>query len=396
MHVPDRILLPLDLSVAGEAKLPVAEAYARAWGAEVVLLHVLPRSPTLAAIGELRPRRAPNPDDPAVGLPTQAEAAARAYLDAVAARLRAAGVGVRALVREGAVAATTLEVARQLGVGLIMIGSNQRPPLTRLMLGDSARAIVRAAPCPVLLVRPALEAGGPAPAIRSFTDDATRAGLLAPRALGTRTIDLGRIIGSVGKATELGPNFRPLRPSSGEEQRYAEVRAVSATGGALAPIDLYKLGYGYYILDGHRRVAAAKELGQDEITANVTEFLPTEDPVAQRDFTARRAFERATGLSRIGAARPETYTRLQEQIVAWAVRHDQPQGREAAERWYVRVYRPQAKRIRAARLNRLFPGERTADIFVRLADHRDALSRERGEKIGWDEALKSFAAGGGG
>jgi nucleotide-binding universal stress UspA family protein len=392
MQTPDRILVPLDLSSPGETKLPIVEGYARSFGAEIVLLHVIPRSPALAAIGDFRPLRGRgDPDDPAAGMPAPAETAARAYLDAVAARLRAAGVRANVLVREGPVAATVLAVARQLGVGLIVIGSNRRWPLTRLVLGDTAQAIVRGATCPTLLVHPALDAATASPAVRSFTDDATRAGLLAPRSLGLRTLDLGRIIGSVGKADELGPDFRPLRPSTGEVQRYAQVRDFSASGTALPPVELYKLGYGYYVLDGHRRVAAAKELGQDEIVANVTEFLPTDDPVAQRNFTARRAFERATGLMRIGAARPETYARLQEIIAAWAQHHGIAEPREAAERWYTRVLRPQMKRIRARKLGRHFPTERTADIFVRLADHRRALAAERGAKVGWDEALDSFA-----
>lgn len=392
MQTPDRILVPLDLSSPGETKLPVVEAYARSFSAEVILLHVIPRSPTLAAIGELRPLRGRgNPDDPAVGMPAPAETAARAYLDAVAARLRAAGVRANPLVREGSVAATVLAVARQLGVGLIVIGSNQRAALTRLVIGDTAQAIVRGASCPTLLVHPALDAAPTPQAVRSFTDDATRAGLLAPRSLGLRTLDLGRIIGSVGKADELGPDFRPLRPSTGEAQRYAQVREASATGTTMPPIDLYKLGYGYYVLDGHRRVAAAKELGQDEIAANVTEFLPTDDPVARRDFAARREFERATGLTRIGAARPETYARLQEIIDAWGKHHAIADSREAAERWFIRVLRPQMKRIRTRKLGRHFPTERTADIFVRLADHRRELAADRGEKVSWDDALESFA-----
>ena len=392
MQIPDRILVPLDLTPPGEAKLPIAEGYARAFGAELVLLHVIPRSPTLSAIGELRPRRGRDPDDPAAGLPSSAEAAARTYLDAVAARLRAGGVRAMPLVREGPIAPTVLEVAGQLGVGLIIIGSNQRLKLTRLVIGDTAQAIVQGAPCPTLLVRPTPEATTETTVIRSFTEDATRAGLLAPRALGLRTIAIGRIIGSVGKATELGPDFRPLRASPAEAQRYAGLREISATGGTMPPIDLYKLGYGYYVLDGHRRVAAAKELGQDDITAQVTEFLPTEDPVARRDFTARRAFERNTGLPRIGAANPDTYDRLQGMIAAWIEHHQLSPGHESAERWFTRVFRPQSKRIRAAKLNRYFPGERTADIFVRLADHRRSLAQERGAKVGWDDALKSFAA----
>jgi nucleotide-binding universal stress UspA family protein len=398
MSIPKRILVPLDSTLPGEAKLPVAEGYARAFGAELLLLHVLPRNPALTALGDLRAARRRDDLDNTLDVPSADEAAARAYLDVVAARLRASGIRVRSLVREGSVVTGVLEVARRERVGLIVIGSNVRPGITRLVLGDTARAIVHGAPCPTLLVRPEMATAGDPPAIRSFTDDATRAGLLVPRMLGIRTVALARIIGSVGKAGELGADFRPRRRSTGEEERYGGVRGASAgsfgnEGIAMRPIDLYKLGYGYYVLDGHRRVAAAKELGQDEIEANVTEFVPVEDPEAQRGFAARRAFERATGLTRVGAAHPATYPRLQELLNDWIERHAADLGRqEAAQRWHTRAFRPQAKRIRALRLNRLFPGERTADIFVRLAEHRAAEAERQGHKVSWDEALRSLAA----
>src|SRR2546423_506532 len=64
------ILVPIDLSRFGEAKLPVVERYARLLNADVLLLHVLPS-------GAL---------DPATVLPS--EATARTYLDTVGARLR--------------------------------------------------------------------------------------------------------------------------------------------------------------------------------------------------------------------------------------------------------------------------------------------------------------------
>jgi nucleotide-binding universal stress UspA family protein len=397
MSVPTRILVPLDLTPPGEAKLPMAEGYARAFGAEILLLHVMPRLPALTALDARRAARRNADLDNTLDVPSPAEAAARSYLDTIAARLRAAGLRVQSIVREGAIAATVLDVAAREGVGLIILGSNQRPGLSRLMLGDTAQAIVRGAPCPTLLVRPSLESAGAAHAIRSFTDDATRAGLLVPRSIGVRTVAVARIIGSVGKAGELGANFRPARRTTGENQRYDHVRDVSAgnignDGISMNPIDLYKLGYGYYVLDGHRRVAAAKELGHDEIEANVTEFVPVDDPEAQRAFAARRAFERATGLTRIGAARPDSYERLLGLIRAWAARHMADVSlAEAAERWYSKIFRPQAKRIRALRLNRYFVGERTADIFVRLADYRRAEGKLRGSKLSWDEAVRSFS-----
>lgn len=69
-----RILVPIDLTPIGEAKLPVAQQYALAFDAEVLLLHVLPNKAM----------------DPDVVLP--AEASARAYLDILVASLVHAGV----------------------------------------------------------------------------------------------------------------------------------------------------------------------------------------------------------------------------------------------------------------------------------------------------------------
>jgi len=45
----------------------------------------------------------------------------------------------------------------------------------------------------------------------------------------------------------------------------------SRRGEAFPPIDVYKLGFGYYVLDGHHRVAIALENGQLEIEANVVD-----------------------------------------------------------------------------------------------------------------------------
>ena len=69
-----RILIPIDLTPLGEAKLPVAQEYARAFDADVLMLHVLP----VKAI-----------DAEHV---SPAEATARAYLDVVVAGMTAAGV----------------------------------------------------------------------------------------------------------------------------------------------------------------------------------------------------------------------------------------------------------------------------------------------------------------
>ena len=46
----ERILVPLDLHRLSEAKLPVATAQARAFGAEIILLHVRPPERAAGAV----------------------------------------------------------------------------------------------------------------------------------------------------------------------------------------------------------------------------------------------------------------------------------------------------------------------------------------------------------
>ncbi|MFN8539805.1 MAG: universal stress protein [Thermomicrobiales bacterium] len=206
-------------------------------------------------------------------------------------------------------------------MSLIILGSNVRRGLSRLITGGSAEAVVRDAPCPVLLVRPALDVIPAAPAIRSFAEDSARAGVLAPHPLGNRYVDVARIIGSVGKAGALGANFRPPHPHAREEQRYARVLRLVREGRSRPRRSISTSGL--WLLRGGwspARRGLQGELGYDDIYATVTEFLPASDSDAQQLFTARRNFERATGLTRVGAAKPESLRAWWEAIEFAAAR----------------------------------------------------------------------------
>jgi ParB-like chromosome segregation protein Spo0J len=205
-------------------------------------------------------------------------------------------------------------------------------------------------------------------------------------------VEIARIIGSVGRPGELGSDFRPVRRNKEDDARHRRLVEAFQKGVGLPPIELYKLGYGYYVLDGHHRVAVAKQVGQQWIDALVTEFLPITNPEAQRIFTERQRFERATGLNRIGAVRPGNYARLEESIHELAEERNIADLREAARRWYADVFRPLQVKIRARRLGEHFPGERTADVLLRVADHRRVQSQRQGRQLDWDESLASFSA----
>lgn len=367
-----RILVPLDMNRLSESKLPVSEAQAKAFGAEVILLHVITSA---------------RPDSEMVTLP---ESQALTYLNSIAANLRSHGVEAHSLVRYGSPADVILNEIEAQGADLVIIGSSIRRFFSRLFLGSVAEDIVARSPCPVLLVRPQASAVEKPPAVRSFDEDAARAGPVAPRALGLRTVALSRIVGSVGRAHELDEDFRVINRDRLERQRYRRILERMEAGASLPPIALYKLGYGYYVLDGNHRVAAAKQLGQLEIEAEVTEFVPLGDPQAQRVFAERRAFERTTGLTRVGANLPGHYCRLEEMIREYAETNGHQDLAEAARTWESRVYRPVARRLRALRLGHFFPDQRTADVFVHLHEFRRQEEEREGRPIDWEDALHRF------
>jgi nucleotide-binding universal stress UspA family protein len=369
-----RILVPIDLTPLGEAKLPVTREYALAFDAEVLLLHILP----------------PKALDSEAVLPR--EASARAYLDVLVAGMTAAGIRAAALVRAGPTASSIVEEAQAQGADLIILGANVRPVLRSVVIGSVADEVVRAAHCPVLLVRPALDAEAPR-LIRSFSDDAARSGPLRRRSLGVRTVEVGRIIGTVGRDRELGADFRPIARTRADNERFERIKAAMEEGHPLPPPELYKLGFGYYVLDGHHRVAAARMLGVVEVDANVTEFVPMADPEAARTFAERRAFEQSTGLTDIGAARAESYRRLAEMVEEYRGEHGIGSYRDAAQRWYGEVYRALWQRVRRRRrLIRYFPGDRTADFIARVGAWRAETMADGGTVLTWDEALDGFVA----
>jgi hypothetical protein len=185
----------------------------------------------------------------------------------------------------------------------------------------------------------------------------------------------------------LGPDFLPRDRPKGDA-RFRRIRAAQERGAVLPPVDLYKLGYDYYVLDGHHRVAAARATGQLETDAVVTEFLPVGDTASQRLFNERRTFEDATGLTRVGTARPGHFARLEAMVRQFAHDHGIADLKEAAARWYTQVYLPMAGRLRSVRLANSFPGERTADLVVHVEDLRGEEEARQGRPISWEEALE--------
>jgi len=98
-----------------------------------------------------------------------------------------------------------------------------------------------------------------------------------PRDLGIRTIDVDQVVGTaVGPAGQRGGDFLPMKPfrSQNWAARWQRMRAASDRLSILPPIDVVLYGDGYWLLDGHNRVAAALYSGQVQVDASVTELVP--------------------------------------------------------------------------------------------------------------------------
>lgn len=142
------ILVPTDGSVTSDKALTEAIALARLCGGSIRLLHIVDAL-TVAAVAD--------------GLASYTDAllpllreGGQQILDAAQQRVKAAGVGVDATLREvvaGRVCDLVLEAATAWPADLIVIGTHGRRGVQRLLLGSDAEQILRAATVPVLLVR---------------------------------------------------------------------------------------------------------------------------------------------------------------------------------------------------------------------------------------------------
>jgi nucleotide-binding universal stress UspA family protein len=142
-----RILCPTDFSPTAESAVRNAAGLAQAFGAELVLLHVLPQAHyPLRGLGmaEAIPHLQQE-------LHTRAQERLKAALGAIGP---VGGTGkVRTELRDGEAYEGILACARDLGADLIVMGTHGHTGLRHALLGSTAERVVRLAECPVLTVR---------------------------------------------------------------------------------------------------------------------------------------------------------------------------------------------------------------------------------------------------
>lgn len=141
--LPKTILVPTDFGRAAESALDYAMALAGKLDARIHLLNVVQMQSIGAEYAMVMPQEML--EEPIVRNQEKLEqlVAARAGQAAVAPPIVATG-DARLQIEQ---------TARRIGADLIVMGTHGRHGVSRLLLGSVAEAVLRIAPCPVLLVR---------------------------------------------------------------------------------------------------------------------------------------------------------------------------------------------------------------------------------------------------
>jgi universal stress protein A len=137
------ILVPVDFSERSRAALNYAVTLARDFEASLVVLHVL--DPLLAA-GRLESARLRQ-------LKSSSRSEAAGQLQALSRELVPTGVRAQLFLRHGPATDIIVAFAVAKKADLIIMGSQGRTGLSRLLIGSVAERVVRHAFCPVLVVR---------------------------------------------------------------------------------------------------------------------------------------------------------------------------------------------------------------------------------------------------
>ena len=139
-----RILVPVDFSDSAASAIDYGSFLAKAFDAELVLVHVLelPFWSVEMGFGAIPP---PMSDE--------VRPAVLQSLEESAAMPRDKGVAVRCELREGTPFVEIVRFAREAEIDLIVMPTHGRTGIPHVLMGSTAERVVRKAPCPVLVVR---------------------------------------------------------------------------------------------------------------------------------------------------------------------------------------------------------------------------------------------------
>ena len=229
--------------------------------------------------------------------------------------------------------------------------------------------------------------------VKRFKDQQATEGAYDSHDRGTRYVALDRITGSVGRYKDFDSQFRLRQRASSERLKW--IRDAMRQGRNLGPVKLYQIKNEFYVLDGNHRIAAAKELHQDEILAHIVELVPTDNSLQSILYRERAEFADRTKLPvEINLTEVSQYAHLLDQISEHQAFLQQADGQtiafeDAALDWYKTIFRPLCSIIKNGRLGESFPERTVADLYAYMTLHQWKEGRQRHYGIGIGKIIQN-------
>lgn len=230
----------------------------------------------------------------------------------------------------------------------------------------------------------------------SYEEVAEKLKLRSRTERGLKTIPIEAIVGSVGRYAEFTRSFLPLRAE--DQERWARVKTAFLNGSSgMDPVELYKVGEAYFVVDGNHRVSIARREGLKFIDAHVIEFrsdIKLTPDIQPDDLIIKAEYAEFLETTEIMQSRPNVdltvtaccqYDKLMQQIrvcqqVSFEGRGEMVPLRESAAVWYDTMYIPLAEAIRDRDLLHWFPGRTITDLYLWISENRSELEQD----LGWE------------
>ena len=213
---------------------------------------------------------------------------------------------------------------------------------------------------------------------------------------GLQNIPVDAIVGSVGRYTDFTRTFLPR--NADDRDRWVNVKNAMEEAHGLPPIEVYKVGEAYFVIDGNHRVSIARQEGFKTIEARVIEvqtnisLSPNDQP---DDLIIKSEYVSFLEATKVNDLRPNVdlsvtipgqYEKLMEEVCEQECLLEQDQETDipfqsAVEAWYDNIYIPIAEAIRDRGLLHWFPDRTITDLYIWIAENRARLEEESGWEI---------------
>jgi hypothetical protein len=226
------------------------------------------------------------------------------------------------------------------------------------------------------------------PDMLAFSDVRACLNIRGQRSLGQQNVPVAHIIGSEGRYQDFDRRFLPR--TDVVQRRWSNIRRALDQGIQLPPVDLYKISDVYFVRDGNHRVSVARQLGQIEIDALVTELLvdvPLTPALSVRNLLLAQEYSDFLEWTNLHALRPDERIEFSElggyldlvrhiNLHRYALAREQNRAidrDEAVASWYDTVYLPLVQVIREQKLLKRFSHRTEADLYRWMVEQQQML-----------------------